>query len=152
MWGLFTGSSASASSGAAPEAAAGGGNGSAAAAAAAEGSPVLPPSPPHSPGTSSGLGSLPPPKATEKPKFPGREGMCTIEGCDTKVMSVTLNVSRYLAVPLPVWDKRDSKHHCRHCLRRVCSKHFTKTATGYKVCTVCLEGGELGHVCVSWRA
>ena len=30
---------------------------------------------------------------------------------------------------------------CRHCLRRVCSKHFTKTESGYKICTECQESG-----------
>ena len=92
---------------------------------------VLPPSP-------DGV----PKKATVKPKFPAEKaGKCTIDGCDKRVMSVTLNVTRYLMVPLPVWGKCDSKHHCRHCLRRVCSEHFKKTPSGYKVCSACLDGG-----------
>ena len=94
-----------------------------------------PPSPPHATGV--------PAKATKKPVFDAsKKGKCTVEGCDKRVMSMTLNVSRYLVVPLPVWGSRDSKHHCRHCLRRVCSEHFKKTAKGYKVCSVCFDAGE----------
>ncbi len=30
---------------------------------------------------------------------------------------------------------------CRHCLRRVCSKHFVKTDSGYRICTDCQGAG-----------
>lgn len=95
---------------------------------------VLPPSPDNIPK-----------KALVKPKFPPEKaGKCTIDGCDKRVMSMTLNVSRYLVLPLPVWGKCDAKHHCRHCLRRVCSEHFKKTPSGYKVCSACLDAGACG--------
>ena len=95
---------------------------------------VLPPSPDNIPK-----------KASVKPKFPPEKaGKCTIDGCDKRVMSMTLNVSRYLVLPLPVWGKCDAKHHCRHCLRRVCSEHFKKTPSGYKVCSACLDAGACG--------
>ena len=46
------------------------------------------------------------------------------------------------------WAQPSNKHHCRHCKRRVCSKHFapsqgniTRSATEPPLCTVCIAAG-----------
>lgn len=90
-----------------------------------------------------------PPAATEKPKsHPGEEDRCqmvigaTFSGgairCPTKVASRTASsIAAILTggVAGLMFSLPDAKHHCQHCLKRVCPAHFTVTEGGARLCT-----------------
>jgi hypothetical protein len=101
-----------------------------------------------------------PPASTVKPKF-GLPEQCqivvgkTFAGediyCPTRVASRTFKVIANLFLP-SVWGLPDHKHHCRHCLRRVCGQHFkplVNNALGgvsqveAPLCSVCVAAGVL---------
>ena len=75
-----------------------------------------------------------PPPATEKPKR-GPEGCCQViigkdfAGadicCPKRVASKKLKILvNLLVLGAGMWGVPENKHHCRHCLARVCSFHF----------------------------
>ncbi len=64
-------------------------------------------------------------------------GCCRIPGCKVQLVSRRL---KYLWPFKPFVDKGE-KHHCRACKLKVCAAHFTRSAQGMKVCTVCFAAG-----------
>ncbi len=102
----------------------------------------------------------PPPAATVKPAYGLREQCQVVVGkdfaggdiyCPTRVASRTFKVIANTLLP-SVWGLPDNKHHCRHCLRRVCGQHFKPLVTNAvggvtqieaPLCTVCVAAGVL---------
>lgn len=74
-------------------------------------------------------------------------GVCQIDGCDRIVHSVALKALNWASAVLllPISDDFDAgrKHHCRQCLRRVCTDHFvTSKKKSDRRCTECAAAAE----------
>ena len=76
----------------------------------------------------------PPPRASVKPKSsPGHGDKCQIiigkllDGsdmlCPTRLVAKKISIAtNVLTWPFSLYADRDNKHHCRHCLKRICTE------------------------------